>query len=800
MSRRIRVAVSLFIISLLLPWSLQAQVAPRLVEVKRIWDKAPHNAFTDLVRWNNRFYCAFREGKGHADDIGKLRVLVSTDGNAWSSAALLELKEYDLRDAALSVTPENHLMVLGGAQQSTDGQRATGTFVSFSTDGNMFTQPEIVIPKGRWLWRVTWHKDVAYGVAYGAPTNRESSSLLRTTDGKRYETVDSRHLAEGGWPTEARIRFDKAGTAYSLHRRDGQGNTAFLGRSDPPYTSWSWKDLGARLGGPNFLQLPDGTWVGAGRLYDGGARTELVHLDVEAGKITPLLRLPSGGDTSYPGMVWHDDHLWISYYASHEKKTSIYLAKVRFPSLAQPIDITNRRELFVDRHLIERLDGCDLRPHHPTPAESVLRFDKPWEGAFCGYATILKDGDRFRAYYRGLPEAGKDGTDNEVTCCAESNDGVVWTKPNVGVYEVNGSRENNIVLMGETPASHNFSPFLDSNPGARPDRRYKALGGTANGLIAFASVDGLRWSRLQDDPVFTAGVFDSQNVPFYSAAEGKYVCYFRTWTGGGYSGFRSISRTTSTDFVHWSDPVEMTFGDTPPEHLYTNQLSPYFRAPQFAIGVAARFMPGRRVLSKAQAERIGVNPKYFGDISDAVLLSTRGGDRCDRTFMQSFIRPGIGLENWVSRTNYPALGIVPTGENEMSVYVQKNYGQPTSFLQRYTMRLDGFASIHTDYRIGEMLTKPVRFAANDKPGTSTQLHFNAATSAAGSIRIEILDMDGNSLPGYSLDDFDEFIGDQVNHVSTWKGKSSLADLAGKPVRLRFVMKDADLFSVGVGGP
>ena len=509
----------------------------------------------------------------------------------------------------------------------------------------------------------------------------------------------------------------------------------------------------------------------------------------------PLLRLPSGGDTSYPGMVWHNDQLWISYYSSHEEKTSIYLAKVRFPSLATPIDIGNRRELFIDRHLIERLEGCDLRPHHPRPAESVLKFDKPWEGPFCGYATILKDGDRYRAYYRGLPEAGKDLTDHEVTCCAESDDGIAWTKPNVGVYEVDGSRDNNIVLMGEKPASHNFCPFLDTNPATQPDQRYKALGGSEKGLIAYASKDGLRWRRMKKSPVFTDGIFDSQNVPFYSAAEGKYVCYFRTWTGGGYSGFRSISRTTSSDFVNWTKPVEMTFGDTPHEHLYTNQLSPYFRAPHIAIGVAARFMPGRRVITQKQAERIGVNPDYFGDISDAVLLSTRGGDRCDRTFMQSFIRPGIGLENWVSRTNYPALGIVQTGVNEMSVYVQKNYGQPTSYLQRYTMRLDGFGSVHANYEEGEMVTKPIRLSSNKDNNGPVELHLNAATSAAGSIRVEIQDTAGKAIAGYSLDDFDEFIGDQVDHIASWGDKSSLSGLMGQTVRLRFVIKDADLFSI-----
>ena len=116
------------------------------VDTKRIWDDAPHNAFTDLVEWNGKIYCAFREGKGHAGDIGKLRIIVSNDGEQWESAGLLDLDDYDLRDAALSVTPDNRLMVLGGAQQNLPTGRTTGTFVSFSEDGKSFIVLGLVNP------------------------------------------------------------------------------------------------------------------------------------------------------------------------------------------------------------------------------------------------------------------------------------------------------------------------------------------------------------------------------------------------------------------------------------------------------------------------------------------------------------------------------------------------------------------------------------------------------------------------------------------------------------------------------
>ncbi|MCA9262494.1 MAG: hypothetical protein KDA60_01550 [Planctomycetales bacterium] len=782
----------------------QTETAPtpraELIEVQKIWNAAPHCAFTDLVRWQDKFYCAFREGQQHADDRGVLRILVSTDGDHWTSAGVLSHAEYDLRDAALAELPDGRLMVLGGIQTHLDGVRRSGTFVSFTANGTEFTEPQVVVPLGRWLWRVTRRENELYGVAYGAPDQKDASSLLKSTDGVHYETV-TRELLSGGYPTEARIRFAADGTAYCLHRRDGAAdNTAKLGVSRAPYNQWTWHDLGRYLGGPNFLQVPSGHWIAAGRLLDGGAHTELLALDVKQGTMKPILRLPSGGDTSYPGMVWHDGLLWVSYYSSHETGTSIYLARIKLADEApssvnsDALELGTHAELFVDHHWIDRSEGTTLQLHAPHDAGQVLAFDKPWEGAFSGYVTVLSDGDRLRMYYRGLPKAGRDGTDNERTCYAESDDGIHWTKPVLGIFDVEGSTENNVVLSGQTPASHNFCPFRDANPNALADAKYKALGGTSRGLIAFASADGVHWNRLQQEPVITAGQFDSQNVSFWSSAEQHYVCYFRTWTETNYGGFRTVSRATSTDFVTWSDPEPMTFGDRPYEHLYTNQTQPYYRSPNLLVGVAARFMPGRQVITAEEAAAIQVDAKYYGDISDAVLLTSRGGTRYDRAFMESFIRPGPGIENWVSRTNYPACGIVPTGEGEMSVYVQKNYGQPTAHLRRFTLREDGFVSLHAGYDGGEMIAKPLRWEAS---GDSVELFLNMATSAAGSVRVAVCDATGEPFPGFALGDCQELIGDQIARRVRWKSGANLAKLNGRVVRFKFALKDADVYSFRV---
>jgi len=311
-------------------------IEPELLSVQKIWDQAPHNAFTDLVRWQDRFYCAFREGRGHVSTDGKIRVIRSADGETWASAALVELAGFDLRDAHLSVTPDNRLMLLGGAApREKDGQGApTGSFVAFSKDGDEWTEPQIVVEPGRWLWSVTWHKGKAYGVSYPASQGSPDIELLTSTDGIIYQSLVPK-LYGVGFPNEVALRFDANGVCYALVRRDRQGDapySAVLGMSKGDYTKWEWHDLGTEFngfGGPSLIQLPSGQWLAAGRMHQGGSHTALCQLDMAEHKMTKLLKLPSGGDTSYPGLVWHDGRLYMSYYAGHEGKTSIYLAKFK---------------------------------------------------------------------------------------------------------------------------------------------------------------------------------------------------------------------------------------------------------------------------------------------------------------------------------------------------------------------------------------------------------------------------------------------------------------------------------------
>ncbi|MBD3265378.1 exo-alpha-sialidase [bacterium] len=320
-----------------LSMSAHAQLQLQLEFAQKIWDRGNHNAFTDLTHFQGRFYCVFREAAGHVSPAGKIRVLSSKDGRDWDAAALIALEGYDLRDPKITVFPKfNQLMINGGAAVRQEAKPATDhrSFVCRSKNGKNWTKPQWVAETHQWLWRITWHKEKAYGVAYDvAPKSRADrnygTTLWQSDDGLKFTKLVNDLFAKHG-PTEATLRFDNDDTAYCLQRRDGRPkNTAILGISQPPYTKWEWHDLGMYFGGPNFIQLPRGRWIAAGRIHtERGAKTKLCLLDVENPKLQPILTLPSGGDTSYPGLLWHENTLWISYYSSHEGKTAIYLAQV----------------------------------------------------------------------------------------------------------------------------------------------------------------------------------------------------------------------------------------------------------------------------------------------------------------------------------------------------------------------------------------------------------------------------------------------------------------------------------------
>lgn len=316
------------------PTGERVPVHLELERVERVWDQAPHNAFTDLIRFRDSWYLVFREAGMHGVPPagtagGRIRVLRSTDPFQWTSVALLDFGfDQDLRDPKLSIRPDGVLVLLCAAAPTASPERRQ-SLVFFSRDGTDWKEPQPVAEPDVWLWRLTWHRGMARGVGYGRRPDRRHTRLYESPDALRFRVTVER-LYEEGYPNEASLLFLEDDRALCLLRRDGPGqDSALLGLSSPPYTRWSWRDLGRRIGGPALIRLPEGPILTAGRSYEGGTRTTLSWLDVDNGRLVERLVLPSGGDSSYPGLVWHENRLWVSYYSSHEGRAAIYLAQVK---------------------------------------------------------------------------------------------------------------------------------------------------------------------------------------------------------------------------------------------------------------------------------------------------------------------------------------------------------------------------------------------------------------------------------------------------------------------------------------
>lgn len=448
------------------------------------------------------------------------------------------------------------------------------------------------------------------------------------------------------------------------------------------------------------------------------------------------------------------------------------LAAAPWPTFAAESagDIADRRELFVDNRMIERMAGVGLRLHAPREEGVAVRFDQSWEGPLSTYAGVFKDADRYRMYYRGYTGSER----NSLVCYAESDDGAVWRKPNLGLYEWKGSAANNVLFTGL--GSHNFAVCPNLRPDAPLAQRYLAIGrGTADfdvkTLYGFQSADGVRWSLLQDKPIMADGAFDSLNLAFWDPNAGRYACYYRIFV----DGVRRIARAESEDFLHWESVGETQISG-PREQLYTNATTPYFRAPHYYFSFPKRFMKTRRRLPDHPEE----------GVSDGLFLSSRDGIYFDRTFREALLRPGLDQRNWGDRGNMFAWGLVETGSREMSAYFTRNYRYSTNRLERGTFRLDGIASAHAG-RPGELLTRALRFKGD-------RLTLNYSTSAAGSVRVEIQQPDGRPVQGFALSDAPALYGDAIDETYRWKSGASVAAVAGKPVRLRFALMEADLFS------
>ena len=499
-----------------------------------------------------------------------------------------------------------------------------------------------------------------------------------------------------------------------------------------------------------------------------------------------------GVDYCHRRREWQDDVAKLSVSAEELEMTN-----------APVLTIGSRLELFIDDYMIDQLGGkAEVRLHHPEAKEIAISHDRGWEGWHSIHHSIFKDGDLYRMYYRG----------GGCWAYAESDDGIRWRKPELGLYEygTRKSKNNNIVIQN----AGNKAFFKDENPDIPPDERYKALqlgplGSREErqeakfGLYALKSADGIHWEPMSPEPVIADGKFDSMNLAFWDSERGEYRAYWRIYP----EEIRSIRTARSKDFIHWEDQADLRYVDSPKEQLYTSQIKPYYRAPHIVVGFPVRYIDrgwseSMRALPQLQEReeraKEGMERRGTGRAGTALTESLLMASRDRVTFKrwnEAFLRPGIERPGtWDYGQQYIAWSLVETesalegAPNELSLYATERYRTGRTKLRRYTLRIDGFVSVSAPMYGGELVTKPLTF-------TGDKLVLNFSSSAAGGIQVEILDQDGQPIPGFEIEDSPPIFGDSIERFVSWEGGRELSSLQGKHIRLRFVLKDADLYSL-----
>ena len=458
-------------------------------------------------------------------------------------------------------------------------------------------------------------------------------------------------------------------------------------------------------------------------------------------------------------------------------------------AVGEVVDIGSRLELFVDDFLVGEMERVDFQLQHPERREVVLCCDAPWEDDVSGFLSVFKDNETVHLYYRASI-LDRSREDHQVIALAQStNGGKTFSRPDLGIVEFAGSKKNNILMTGGPPR---IPPaFIDTNPACEPKERYKGLSSKWRALYAMCSADGIHWRPMSEEPLSMEGTFDTVNTAFWDSQTECYRCFTRYFEnlvpdtpeagvlGRNPTVVRAIQSSTSQDFLNWTPVVHHRYDDGYENmQLYTNATIPCPGAEHIYLSFPNRYVQ----------ERI-VRPNHpYPGVNDALFMASRDCVNWKR-YAEAWVRPGLDHLNWTDRNNYPTWGLVETSATEWSIYISEHYRHPGTppRLRRLAIRPHGFVSIHADFVGGQFVTKPLIFSGR-------QLRLNYSTSAAGFVQVEIQDPQGKPLAGFTLHDMNPVFGDELDAPMEWAEGGDISALIGKPVRLRFVLRDADVFA------
>lgn len=475
--------------------------------------------------------------------------------------------------------------------------------------------------------------------------------------------------------------------------------------------------------------------------------------------------------------------------------------------VAAPVELGTLKRLMWDASQMDKVDRIRFEMHQPhRTGERNVVGDQPWESwQIGGMSSLLHENGKFRLWY-GVSHGIRNGEEYAVAY-AESTDGIRWTKPELGLVEYNGSKKNNLVVGYSSVIGQ---VFID--PQGKPGEKYKMLAaifaakltGPKRYLTLLSSPDGLTWSEPKEN-VVRQGDFalDTQSQAFWDRDRKSYVLYTRM------GPWRQVGRSESPDPFAFPDPKLVMQPEEPAKaDYYQAGVTKYEEAANAYFGlVPVFFHPG-----DAQGKPIDGNPPLTftyvknpitvvaPDTLDIHLFTSNdsiGWQR--RGEHQPFLALGPDGE-FDSRSLYPGVGYAIVGSEIWLYYSAYNcthiesldgkdpFAKYLGAITRATLRLDGFVSANAGHDGAEIVTKPLVFSGD-------HLELNVDCSAGGHLNAELLSADGQTLPGFTLAECDRVYHNNIRKTVSWKGKSSLAALAGQPVRLRLMMRDCKLYAI-----
>ena len=520
-------------------------------------------------------------------------------------------------------------------------------------------------------------------------------------------------------------------------------------------------------------------------------------------KITSVI--PPGGVYNDSGVVIIGDTIYVAggegARGSHFNHFVIGRIKPNLSDLAaaRPLQVGAQKQVFIDGRFIEKSQGVELTVNRPRiTGEKLIVPEHPWEDFYIGaYTSVIQDQDRIHMWY----ETGdkRELSDPTAVAYAYSTDGgSTWIKPKLGVVGYEGSRENNLVLT----RVHGSTVFRN-RPDAPRDERYCLFAAQSDATKthkhpnrAYYSPDGINWTATGEVPFFDeSGLkkyhhfhLDSQNVMFWDTRLRKYVFWPRVnvsdTENGGWG--RTVGRSVSDMFGHFPTPTivfRRDEKDPPDMDFYTSGAIQYpFAADAYYLFPAAyHHYPSPP------------HPGNDGPI-DIQFAASRDGIDWVRPDRRPIIRMGFDNQ-WDDGASYAGYGLSRHGD-ELSLYytandvthgAYKERGYLGGTITRAIYRLDGFMSVDAVYEGGEFTTPPLIFHGD-------RLEINFDGSAGGWARVEILDATDRSIPGFTEEDGDKISGNAVDHLVSWNGRSDVSTLKGKPVKLRFILRNAKLYA------